>query len=238
MVAVAIGGSALVGAATSVAASSSASSSAKSAAKSNNALQEQIYNENKQTLSPYVGAGDAATEQLRRLYGLGDSNTGKSVNGVSYTADQQQQGAVAAFQNSASYQAEFQSGQKAVTSALGAKGLLDSGAALKGLQNYGDQFLSSKLNTYEQQLQSLSGTGANAASAQAGVGQNYANSVSANNNAAATASGNAALSSANSINSALGSAVSAYSYNQALGSSYGSNSGKDTYGIAGSDGIY
>jgi hypothetical protein len=220
----AIGVAGVAGAGASVIGSNKAASAADKAATSNNALQAQIYDQNKQTLAPYVQSGNAATEQLRRLLGLGDSNTGVSVNGgPAYTADQQQQGAVAAFQNSAPYQAEFQSGQKAVTAALGAKGLLDSGAALKGLQSYGDQFLSSKLGTYEQQLSALGGQGLSAASAQAGVGQAYGNAVSANNNNAASEVGNAALGGANGINGALGNALSAYSFTQgrALGSSYG-----------------
>lgn len=219
-VAAAIGGS-LIGGAASIIGGNKAANATKNAANANNALQADIYNQNKETLAPFVGAGQGATEQLRRLLGLGDSNTGKAVNGVSYTADQQQQGAIAAFQNSAPYQAEFQAGQKAVTGALGAKGLLDSGAALKGLQTYGDQFLSNKLNTYEGQLAALSGQGVSAASAQAGVGSGYANSVSANNNSAANAAGNAYLNTSNQINSALGNATTAYGYNSALGSSYG-----------------
>ncbi len=229
MVAAAIGGSAVLGAGASVIGGNKASHAATSAANSNNALQSQIYNENEATLAPFVGAGTGATEQLRRLLGLGDSNTGKTINGNTFTADQQQQGAIAAFQNSAPYQAEFQAGQKAVTGALGAKGLLDSGAALKGLQSYGDQFLSNKLNSYEQQLFSLSGQGLGAASAQAGVGQGYANAVSQNNNNAANAVGNAALNTSNQINSALGSATSAYGFSKGLGSSYGG--GAANYGL-------
>jgi hypothetical protein len=230
MVAVAIGASAAIGAGSSIISGNKAANATKSAANANNQLQADIYNQNAATLAPFVGAGTGATEQLRRLLGLGDSNTGRTINGNTFTAQQQQQGAIDAFQQSAPYQAEFKSGQKAVTGALGAKGLLDSGAALKGLQSYGDQFLSSKLNSYEGQLASLAGLGQGAASAQAGVGQSYANGVSANNNNAANAAGNAALNTGNQINSVLGSAVTGYGYSQALGSSYGSGGTPPIYG--------
>jgi len=212
----------VLGAGSSLVASSSASKSAKNAANANNTLQAQVYAQNQQALAPFENDGRGATDQLARLLGLGDSATGTASN--PYTAVQQQQGAIQSFQDSAPYQAEHDAGLKSVQAALGSKGLLDSGAAMKSLDNYGDQFLSSKLNTYEGQLAALSGTGLSAASAQAGVGQGYANATSANNNAAAAASGNAALSGANSVNSALGSALTAYGYSQGLGSSYGGTS--------------
>jgi hypothetical protein len=233
MVAVAIGSTVagVVGAGASIASGDKAASAAKDAANENNSLQAQIYGQNTATLSPYVGAGNAATEQLRRLLGVGDSNTGTANS--PYTAQQQQQGAVAAFQQGAPYQAALQQGQKSVQAALGAQGLLDSGAAQKSLLSYGDTFLNNQLNTYEGQLAGLSNTGLSGASAQAGVGQGYANSVSANNNNAANAQGNAALNTGNQINSALGSALTAYSYNQGLGSSYGGSGAN-----AGLGGIY
>lgn len=238
------GGTALAGVAGSAISSGAASKASKTAANTaaaNNALQSQIYGENKQALSPYESAGNEATEQLRRLLGLGDSNTGKSVNGVSYTADQQQQGAISAFQQSAPYQAEEKAGEQAVTASLGSKGLLDSGAALKSLQSYGDQFLSSKLGTYESQLSALGGQGLTAAGAQAGVGTGYANASNANSNAAATASENAALSSASSENAALSGLTSSAGLYAGLSSSYGSSAlggSNNAYGISGSDGIY
>lgn len=232
-IAAAVAGSAVLGAGASLYGSSKASSAASKAASSNNALQSEIYGENKATLSPYVQSGNAATEQLRRLLGLGDSNTGTA--GDPYTAQDQQAGAISAFKDSAPYKAEFQQGQDAVTASLGAKGLLDSGAAQKSLLSYGDTFLSGKLDTYENQLAALGGQGLTAASAQAGVGTNYANATSANNNNAANAAGGAALTGANSINSALNSGLSAYSFNSALGSSYGSSG---SGGTTTSSGVY
>lgn len=229
-IAAAIGGAAVVGAGASIYGSTQASKSAKSAANSNNALQSQIYGQNQQVLSPYENSGKTANEELNRLLGLGDSSTyGKADEGQ--LAVQQQQDAINGFTSSAPYQAEQAAGLKSVQAALGAKGLLDSGAALKSLDSYGDQFLSGKLNTYEGQLAALGGQGLTAASAQAGVGQGYANAVSNNNNAAATASGNAALSGAGAVNSALSSGLSAYTFNQALGSSYGGSGAANDYNL-------
>lgn len=142
------------------------------------------------------------------------------------------------FRNSAGYQDQFAEGQRAVTSALGDRGLLDSGAAQKALVKYGQSQANQSLQQYLQNLVQQQGAGLGAASAQAGVGSNYANAVSANNNMAAQTSANAALSSAGAINGVLQSGVSAYGFSQGMGSSYtpyGGPVGANTnaYGVQG-----
>jgi hypothetical protein len=126
-----------------------------------------------------------------------------------------------AFTNSDGYQFRLNQGTRSVQAALGAKGLTDSGAALKSLTNYAQGAASSEFGNYLSALQGQQQTGLSAASAQAGVGQNYANQVSANNNAATATSSNAALAQAGNISSALGNVTQL----AALGSSYGSMGG-------------
>jgi hypothetical protein len=222
-IAAAVAGAAVVGAGASIYSSSKASKTAKNTAAANNALQSQIYGENKATLAPYVAAGNAATPAIQGLLGIG-GNAGASAK------------AFQNWQNSTGYQFQLKQGQDSVTAALGAKGLTDSGAALKALTQYGQNAAQGSFQTYLGDLTQQQGVGLSAASAQAGVGQNYANAVSNNNNTAANASENASLSMGSSINSALGNAVSAYSFNQALGSGYGSGgvlSGGGNYGLGG-----
>lgn len=216
-VAAAIAGAAVVGAGTSIYSSSKASSTASKAAANSNALQASIYDSNKATLSPFVDSGTAATEQIRRLLGLGDSNTGTS----GYSAQEQQTGALGAFMNTGSYSAGLDQGLKNIQAVNGAKGYSDSGAAQKSLLSYGENYLGTSLNNYISQLSGLSSQGAGAASALTGNGTNYANAVSANNASAANTSANASLASGGAVNSALGSALSAYTLSQGLGSSYG-----------------
>lgn len=208
MVAVAIGGAAVVGAGASMAASSKASKTAKKTAASNNALQTQIYNENKTTLAPFVGQGGVVTPTINGLLGLGGDPTAA-------------QKAFDTFTGSDGYQFRLNEGQKAVQSALGARGYLDSGAAQKALLKYGQGTASDEFSRYMGYLTGQQGVGLTAASAQAGVGQGYASNVAANNNNAANTASNAALANAGSINSALNSAVSSYALNSGLKSSYG-----------------
>ena len=218
--AAAIGAVATVGGAVvSSSAASKASKAATSAANTNNALQSQIYNENKATLAPYVAAGQPATDRIQALLGLGGDAAAASAG-------------FDAFKGSDGYQFRFNEGQKAVTAALGGRGLLDSGAAQKALQKYGQNTASAEFGNYLGYLGNQQALGLSAASAQAGVGQNYAGAVGANNNAAANAVGNAALTNANIINGSISGVLGAYGLSQGLGSSYGGG-GRNAYGVLG-----
>lgn len=167
-----------------------------------------VYNENKATLSPYVGTGTKATQSIEALLGLGgDTNAANS--------------AFDAYRGSTEYSSRFNEGQRAVTAALGGKGLLDSGAAQKALLKYGQTFASNEFGNYIGNLQAQQGVGLSAASAQAGIGQNYANAVSNNNNVAANIQANSAMANAGAVSGVLGSALSAYGLSQGVGSSYG-----------------
>lgn len=209
---IAIAGAAVIGGGASIIASNKASSTAKSVATSNNALETDIYNQNKATLAPFVGVGAPASNELNGLLGLGGDPAAANA-------------AFQTYQNSDGYQFRLAQGQKSVTAALGARGYLDSGAAQKALLTYGQGAASDEFGRYVGALQGQQGVGLTAASAQAGVGQNYAGAVSANNNNAATVAANAALSGAGTINSTLNSALSAYALNQGLHSSYGGAGG-------------
>lgn len=207
-IAAAIAGAAVIGGVASVASSNKAASTAQSTAQANNALQSQIYQQNAATLAPYVKTGNVAGSAVNALLGVSGDPTAANAAFDNY-------------KNSTEYQSRLTQGQNSVTAALGSKGLLDSGAALKSLTKYGQTFASNEFGNYLGNLQTQQQVGLNAASAQAGVGQSYANSVSANNNTASNTVSNAALSNANTVNSALGNIVSAYGYSQGIGSSYG-----------------
>ncbi|MBI0474216.1 hypothetical protein D9601_02400 [Sphingomonas sp. MA1305] len=198
----------MIGGAASISASNKASKTAQQTAAANNALQTQIYNSNKETLQPYVNTGNKATQSIEALLGLGGDTTAANA-------------AFDAYKGSTEYTSRFNEGQRAVTAALGGKGLLDSGAAQKAILKYGQTFASNEFGNYMGNLQTQQQTGLGAASALAGNGQNYANSVSANNNAASNTVANAALSNASTVNGVLGSALSAYGLSQGVGSSYG-----------------
>lgn len=193
--AAAIIGSAVLGAgASALGASKNASAIKKASAEqarateTNNALQLQIYNQNRETLNPFVQTGNRATESLNALL-YGGPNGGASLEALTQAPG---------------YQFRFGEGMNALNTGYAARGLLNSGAAQKAAIQYGQNFATNEYNNRFNQLASQQGVGLTAAGAQAGVGTNYANQVSANNNVLATNNGNAAIAQANNTNALLG----------------------------------
>lgn len=248
------------------------------AAQQNNALQQSIYSSNTANLSPYLQRGNTAAEYYNALLGIpgapANNNTtpsgsggyyfaGTDANGMpiiqpyaaqpaaSTTPSIDATGAFNTFKNSDGYQFRLNQGLNALNQNYAAKGLIQSGAAMKGINNYAQNQASGEFGNYLNNLASVSDNGLRAGSAIAGVGQGYANAVSANNNSAASAAGNAALAGANGINNAIGNGLnslgqyayssfnSPFSYAGVGTPTFGSGpQGNGAYGIAGSDGIY
>lgn len=104
-----------------------------------------------------------------------------------------QQNAFDVFRNSTGYQFRLGEGMNALNSGYAAAGTLQSGAAMKDALRYGQDFASNEFGNYMAYLGNQQGVGFGGASALAGVGQNYANSISAINDNRASAIGNAAL---------------------------------------------
>lgn len=142
------------------------------------------------------------------------------------------------FRNSTNYQFRLNEGLKAGNQGYAAGGMLESGAALKGLTQYGQNFAANELGNYQAMLANQQQLGMGAASALAGVGQNMVNNVTANNNSAASAQANAGLMGAQansntygSIAGAIGNVAGAWgssyqpTYQQSALNSYSGNSG-------------
>jgi hypothetical protein len=183
-----------------IAASSISSSAAKKVAgqaqqtaAANNQLQTDIYGQNKAELDPYAQRGNTAGSYIQSLLGLDGSPEAKA------KAD-------AAFQQylgSTGYQFALDQGTRAATSGAAARGSLQSGATMRALAQYGQGLAAQRFQGFLGNVQTQQDTGLRAASALAGVGQGYASSVSANNNAALDASGNATLTGAANTTSAV-----------------------------------
>jgi hypothetical protein len=97
------------------------------------------------------------------------------------------------FRNSTNYQFRLNEGMGALNRNYAARGLLESGAAMKGINNYAQNFASNELGNYMALLSGQQNMGMAGASALAGVGQNMVSNVTANNNSGASAAANAAL---------------------------------------------
>lgn len=112
----------------------------------------------------------------------GASPTAGATGQVGQTAQQAAEGAFDIFRNSTGYQFRLGEGMDAVTSAYAGIGGLQSGAAMRGINEYGQNFASNEFGNYMNALGGQQAVGAGAASSLAGVGQNYANTVINSNN--------------------------------------------------------
>ena len=208
----AVGGAAL-GASASKKASKSAANAQLEAAAQNNALTREIYDKNYKNLSPWMTRGNTAGGAVNALLGLGGDPTA-------------QRNAFDTFRDSTGYQFRMGEGMNALNSGYAARGMLNSGAAQKAAMRYGQDYASGEFGNYLSALNSQNQTGFAAGSALAGVGQNMANNISANNQSAADARSNAAIASgvANSnMYAGIGNALGNLSSNVA--SSFGGGSG-------------
>jgi hypothetical protein len=102
-----------------------------------------MYQQTREDQTPWRQAGGQAVGALSNWYGLGGQ-----------TPDYQSM-----LQNMPGYQFQMQQGNEAVQRNLAARGLLQSGAAGKALQQYGQGVASSYADKYVNGLQSLAGLG-------------------------------------------------------------------------------
>ena len=148
------------------------------AADSNNALATAQF-------TPYTQAGASAMGQANNLLGLGGQEAATN--------------AFSTFQQSPGYQFRLQEGMNQMNSGYAGAGVLQSGAALRGAQEYGQDYASNEFDRYFGRVQNQAQLGLGATNALVG-------NVSNNNIYAADGQANAALIRGNSnpFASALG----------------------------------
>lgn len=115
------------------------------------------------------------TQQVPWSYGQGMDPNGSGQ--MSLNTAISPQSAFDTYRNSTGYQFRLNQGLNAVNSGWAGKGLLQSGAALKGLNDYGQGMASNEFGNYMAALGNQQQVGFGAASAQAGVSQNMGNSL-------------------------------------------------------------
>lgn len=144
-----------------------------------NALATDIYQQDRPAFAPYAAGGTAANGQVNALLGL---------NGQEAATN-----AFSTFQQSPGYRFRLQEGMDQLNSGYAGAGVLQSGAALRGAQEYGQNYASNEYNNYLSALDNQQRLGLSAATGQSALGQSYVNTVSGNNAMAADAQANAAL---------------------------------------------
>lgn len=147
-----------------------------------NALARDIYGQNKAALTPFMQGGTAAGNQLNAMLGL--------------TTEAERNEGLTDFSRyirTSDYGFQFGEGANAINSGYAGAGTLQSGAAMRDLERFRQNLQSGYRNEYMNALANQQGVGLGGASALAGVGQNYVNTIGASNANAADALSNAAL---------------------------------------------
>lgn len=116
------------------------------------------------SLMPQVNQGTAASSQAGALLGVGGDTAAAQAGLNNYL-------------NSSGYNFQLGQGTQAINNSAAAKGLLNSGATMKALSDYGQNTASTYFNNYLNQLGALTTAGNSAAGTISGAGQ-YSNSSS------------------------------------------------------------
>lgn len=202
MVAVAIGGAAVVGAGASIVSGNKAAKAQKRAADQSVAESRRQYDLTRSDYAPWREAGVTAIDALLSAYGLRPRGSATGASGGS--------GAYGGFFTSPGYEFRRDEGLRAIDRSNSARGRLNSGAADRARMRYADNLASSEYDSYTARLAQLAGLGQSATAGTAAAGENASSNISN----ALIASGNARASSyantGSAINSGLNNIMTAY----------------------------
>ncbi len=207
-VAAAVLGAGALSAGASIFGASKAANAQQQAAQASIAAQQQMYERNRNTLSPFINAGTGGLENLKNWITPGGGNPLETlIRLVTPGANMTE-----TLRSMPGYQFQENQGTRAIMNRLAARGLGGSaGAVARGVGQYvtgladttwGNMVDKTRgvFETGTNALQGLVNTGLSAGNALAGVGTNTANAISG----ALTGAGNAAAAGYNAIGSAAG----------------------------------
>lgn len=163
-------------------------------------VRQHHFNESGTTAFTQQTNADKIRQHVAQLYGQYQPTQTGGNTPAAQTPEQAQQAAFAAFRAAPGYQFGLDQGTKAVEASAAARGGLNSGATLKALQKFGNDYADQQGYTpYMNKLASLWGGAQTAVGNIGGAGQNYAGQVTNNNWNAAQVRGQSAYDRANGI---------------------------------------
>lgn len=187
-----------------------------SAAKDANALQYQMFQQQREDQQPWRDAGAKALGQMQN----DEFQDVFSMN---------------KFQQDPGYQFRLSEGEKAINNAAAARGMGNSGATMKALAKYNQDFASNEYtNAYNRfnndqtnrfnRLSALAGVGQTANNAVANAGTNYANAANSNIIGMGNAQAAGQIGMANATNQALGQGMNSWLQSQVMNQGANQNS--------------
>lgn len=240
MVAVAIGGAAVIGGATSVISGNKAAKAQRQGADKAAETERYMYDTTREDFAPYRQVGQGALYKLADMYGVSrpvdqpakvssPTPTNPAMSGIAgmwgFNApsaqvpqpQQQMTPGFSGFEASPGYKFRLSEGLKATERSAAARGGLRSGATLKALQRYGEGLASSEYENYANRLAAMAGIGQSATSSTAAAGAQAAGGISSAYQQAGNARASAYQNTGNAINQTVGNLAGAYLYNKGYG---------------------
>lgn len=239
-------GSAVVGGAVASDSSRRASNTQRDAVNQSNDLQREQFEQTRADNAGYRARGNSAGDRLAMLLGLsGGSGVGETTNPLYGTLTKPFTGADLA--SEPGYAFGLKQGNDAIERSASARGGLYSGATLKALQRYGQDYGGTKFNeafnrdritkdSLYNQLAGVAGTGQLATNQVSQAGQNFANNASANIIGAGNASAANQIARGNILTGTINNGLSMWQRSQptpgGVGSAFDAYD-PDGYGIGG-----
>jgi hypothetical protein len=209
MVAVAIGGAAVLGAGATMIAGNKAANAQTQSNAAAIAEQRREYDLTRSDYAPWRAAGSAAVNKLVSAYGLSTPSAG-GTGAAAGTGTSAGSDAYGGFFTSPGYQFRLSEGLKAIDRGAAARGQLGSGATIKAEQRYGEGLAASEYDAYTARLAQLAGLGQSATGGTAAAGANAANNISQSLINTGNARASSYANTASAINSGLNNVMSAY----------------------------
>lgn len=207
----AIGAAAVVGAGASIYSSNKASKAQQQASEQANATQMQQYNQSRADLTPWRLTGQNALRDLSDLTGVA-YNDGQTMQTGTPMPARQPRNQLQALMDSPGYQFRLAEGNKALDRSAAARGGLFSGATLKALSRYNQDYASNEYGNQWNRLASIAGVGQQATNQGVALGQSTANAVSNNLINAGNARASNYINTGNTIGGLASDAALAYGY--------------------------
>ena len=202
-VAVAIGGSALIGAGAGIYSANKASNAQSQAGQQALEYQKQADARNQANIQPFLNAGNEATARLGQSYADPGS-----------------------FANTPDYQFGFGQGASALQNSAAARGGLLGGNFARGITQFGQDYANNYLTKYRSGLTDIARLGAGAATGGGALANQSAGQVGQSYGNIGQAQASGYVGGANALTGSLGSGAQNYMLYNALGkSSYGGGSG-------------
>lgn len=184
------GGAALISGAMGANAAEKAAKAQTDSANNSLALQERIYEENKAASAPWLDAGKKALAQYQGELGL--STTG--ADGQPFESQ---------YTSTPGYEFRVAEGEKGIVNNLAALGMKNSGAALKAVERFRQDYATQDYGNYMTRLGNLATGGQQQAAADSAMGQQHAQSAGNTMQQAGAARASGYVGAANSWSNAL-----------------------------------